>query len=144
MSTHDIKTLNSVIGTLIDSCNGYKTCCDLSDDNHSMQSEFTRRCNDRKALVVEFQNEVKKLGGNPEDDGTAAGAVHRGFTRFVSLFQDDEKAAVSALDDGEEYLAEKIEDKLEDENLSAATKALLKKAHRSAKAGERFFDQLDD
>ena len=143
MSKRDIKVLNSVTKTLIDSCKGYETCCEVSDDDYSLQQEFKRREQERRDLVAEIQMHVRKIGGDPEEDGSMAGAVHRGFTRFSSLFRDDEKAAISALDDGEEHLAEKIEDKLEDDELLPETRTLLQKAHTSAKSGETFADMLD-
>ncbi|MDB2439565.1 PA2169 family four-helix-bundle protein [Hellea sp.] len=143
MTDSNIKALNSVTKTLIDSCKGYETCADISDDSYALQAEFKRRKNERSQLVGEFQNQVRQLGGEPVDSGSVKGAVHRSFTRFSSMFQDDEAAAISALDDGEEYLAEKIEDKLEDGYCSPSTQALLVKAHQSAASGERFADMLD-
>lgn len=143
MAKKDIKVLNSVTKTLIDSCEGYQACCDVSDDDYSLQQEFTRRAQERRDLVSEFQTHVRKLGGEPEEDGSMTGAVHRGFTRFSSMFRDDEKAAISALDDGEEHLAEKIDGKLEDDELLPQTRTLLQKAYTSAKSGESFADMLD-
>jgi len=143
MTNRNIKTLNSVTKTLIDSCQGYQTCADVSDDSYSLQTEFKRRQAERQTLVSEFQEQVRQLGGTPAEEGSMVGAVHRGFTRFSSLFQNDEAAAISALDDGEEFLAEKIEDKLEDGDLDLQTASLLARAHQSAKSGERFADMLD-
>lgn len=140
----EIKILNSVTKTLIDSCEGYETCRDVADDSHALQSEFSRRLAERQTLVREFQDLVRSLGGEPADSGSAKGAVHRGFLRFTTLFQDDEKAAISALDDGEEFLAEKIEDKLEDDRLGPESRQLLMRAMQSAQDGERFADRLDD
>ena len=144
MSNHEIEVLNSLTRTLIDSRDGYETCSDLTDDSFVLKREFSRRCGERDALVKEFQSLVRAKGGQPEFNGSAAGASHRGFARFTSLFMDDEKAAISALDDGEEYLADKIEDRLEDDDLSPDTLSLLHRAMISAKDGERFADRLDD
>ena len=143
MTDSNIKTLNSVTKTLIDSCKGYETCAEISDDSYALQSEFNRRQTERKNLINAFQSEVRQLGGEPAENGSMSGAVHRGFTRFSALFRDDEAAAVSALDDGEEFLAEKIEDKLEDGLFNSSTEALLREAHKSAKSGERFADMIN-
>jgi len=139
--TH-IKVLNSVTKTLIDSCKGYETCAEIADDNYTLQNEFRRRKAERENLVSEFQRQVRVFGGEPEDFGSATGAVHRGFTRFSSTFQNDEFAAISALDDGEELLAEKVEDRLTDYDLDPVTSNLLQKAHQSARSAERFADML--
>lgn len=143
MTKQNVKVLNSVTKTLIDSCKGYETCAEMSDDSYALRSEFTRRATERRMLVGEFQQQVRTYGGDPKDDGSLSGAVHRGFTKFTGLFQDDEKAAVEALDDGEEFLAEKIEGKLDHEDLSAETRTLLQRAHSSAREGERFADLLE-
>lgn len=87
MTDTNIKVLNSVTKTLIDSCQGYKTCAEISDDNYSLQTEFRRRETERQQLVSRFQSQVRTLGGEPADSGSMTGAVHRGFTRFSSLFQ---------------------------------------------------------
>ena len=144
MSTRDIEVLNSVTRTLNDSIKGYETCCDVSDDSHFLRSQFQKRLDERRALAEEGKQLVRSLGGEPETEGSAKGAVHRGFLRFTSLFRDDEQAAISALDDGEEFLAEKIEDKLEEPGLSAATQAFLTKAMKSARDGECFADRLEE
>ena len=143
MTNHNVKVLNSVTKTLIDSCKGYQTCVDVSDDSYSLQAEFMRRKTERDALVLEFQGQVRSLGGEPETGGSMTGAVHRGFTRFSSVFRDDETAAISALDDGEEFLAEKIEDKLDFNDLAPQTTLLLQKAMDAAKSGERFADMME-
>lgn len=142
MTNHDVKVLNSVTKTLIDSCKGYEACIEISDDNYALQAEFQRRKLERDKLVEEFQNQVRVFGEVPETNGSMTGAVHRGFTRFSSFFRNDESAAISALDDGEEFLAEKIEDKLEVNDVAPQTAALLEKAITSAKSGERFADMM--
>ncbi|WP_017931147.1 PA2169 family four-helix-bundle protein [Robiginitomaculum antarcticum] len=143
MSNQNVNVLNSVTKTLIDSCKGYETCADMSDDSYALRAEFNRRATERRALVNEFQHQVRTYGGEPKDDGSLSGVVHRGFTKFTGLFKDDEKAAVEALDDGEEFLAEKIEGKLDHDDLAPETRTLLKRAHSSARAGERFADLLE-
>jgi uncharacterized protein (TIGR02284 family) len=143
MSNENINVLNSVTKTLIDSCKGYQICSEIADDSFALQAEFKRRANERQELVSQFQNLVATYGGEPKTSGRVSGAVHRGFTRFSSVFGNDEAAALEALDDGEEYLSEKIEDKLEYEGLTHQTRDLLTQAHAQAKAGERFADIME-
>lgn len=142
MNDVTIRILNSVTKALIDSSQGYQACAEVCEDNYKLQSEFARRRKERNEIISEFQNHVRELGGAPAETGSLSGAVHRGFTRFSSLFRDDEVAAISALDDGEEFLAEKIEDKLKDYIVDNSTAELLTKAHLAAKKGERFADMI--
>lgn len=142
--TNDINALNDVTKTLIDSQKGYQICCEVADDSYALQSNFQERAQRRLLLVNEFQSEVRALGGEPTDEGSIAGAAHRAWTSFTTLFSDDEKAAVEAIDDGEEHLAEKIDTHLKDETLSPRTRVLLARAHSDAREGERFADMLED
>lgn len=141
---NNIEVLQDVTAKLIDSCEGYQMCADIVEDNNVLKNEFMQRKNKREVLVNEFNTTIAALGGEVKDNGSAAGAAHRAFTKFVNVFKDDEEAAVDALDDGEEYLAEYIEKKRDEDGLSPDTIVLLNKAHASALDGERFADFLDD
>lgn len=142
--TQDIDALNSVTQTLIDSQKGYAKCCEVVDDSYALRSNFQERSQKRLNLVEQFQAEVRTLGGEPETNGSVAGKAHRAWTSFTTIFSDDEKAALEAIDDGEEFLAEKIEHVLAKEPLQPSTRALLQKAHADARDGERFADALED
>lgn len=144
MSDQTLKTLNDITATLIDSYEGYQKCLEISQEDYALRGNFMARAKERSQLINEFQAEVRQLGGNPTVQGSLAGKIHRGFTQFSSLFRDDEKAAVSAIDDGEDFLAERIENALEKKDLTITAKALLRRAHASAKAGERYADMIDD
>ena len=142
--SNDINILNDVTETLIDSRKGYQKCIEVSDDSYALRSNFLERAQRRSQLIEAFQNEVRSLGGEPKDDGSVAGTAHRAWTQFTTLFQDDEKAAVAAIDDGEDFLADKIESKLNDEALAPRTRELLQQAHADARDGERFADALEN
>ncbi|MGJ8558806.1 MAG: PA2169 family four-helix-bundle protein [Litorimonas sp.] len=141
--TKDIDVLNTVTKTLIDSRKGYETCYKAVEDSYALKSNFQERAQRRRLLVEEFQAAVSALGGEPTDTGSVIGKVHRAWTSFTTVFADDEKAAAEALDDGEEFLAEKIENRLEETGLLPSTRELLKKAHADARDGERFADALE-
>ncbi|TDR20705.1 PA2169 family four-helix-bundle protein [Marinicella litoralis] len=139
----NIEILNDVTAKLIDSCKGYQMCAEVSEDNLLLKNQFLQRHNDRKIIVNEFQNKIKSLGGEVEDTGTMGGSLHRGFTKFISVFKDDSAAAIDALDTGEEHLANYIADKIKEEEISTDAALLLNRAHASAVSGERFADLLD-
>jgi uncharacterized protein (TIGR02284 family) len=141
--TKDIDVLNSVAKTLIDSRKGYETCYKAVKDSYALKSNFQERAQRRLLLVEEFQSAVKTLGGEPTTTGSVVGKAHRAWTSFTTIFADDEKAAAEALDDGEEFLANKIEGRLDDAGLLPSTRELLKKAYADACDGERFADALD-
>lgn len=144
MSNVNIDTLNDVTKMLIDSQKGYEKAADVTEDDFSFRAEFQRRAADRRELVQEFQNRVNSLGGEAETDGGVLGSLHRAMTEFSSMFRDDTKAALEAIDDGEEQLAEHIERNLDNDGLDTDTRSLLQKAHQAAEAGECFADRLTD
>ena len=92
--------------------------------------------------MTAFQARVRELGGDPETEGGTAGTLHRGWADFTSLFMSDEKAALEAVADGEDYLGDRIDSKLEKADLDPETVELLKRAKNSARQGENFADAL--
>ncbi len=138
----DIDALNDVTKVLIDSQKGYEKCAELADESFGLRSQFQQRANDRATLVSRFQAQVRTYGGEPQTEGGALGALHRGFTQFASVFKDDRKAALEAIDDGEEHLAKAIEDRLETPQLQSPSRTLLDEAYTSARSGEAFADSL--
>lgn len=142
--TNDIDVLNTVTKTLIDSRKGYETCCKVVDDSYALKTNFQERAQRRLLLIEAFQAEVTSLGGEPVTSGSVTGKAHRAWTSFTSIFADDEKAVAEALDDGEEFLADKIQKNMDLPNLKPTTRELLLNAQVDARDGERFADMLED
>jgi len=142
MKDYDIAVLNDVMTTLMDSRNGYKTCSNLVGNAHPLNRFFLRRIKERESLVVEMQTAVESYGSVPEGSSSFGGTIHRVVTHFSSVFRGEEKAALAALQNGEDFLAEKIAERLEDEKIGAEARTLLKKALASARDGERLAVQL--
>jgi uncharacterized protein (TIGR02284 family) len=143
MTNHNIDILNDVTQAMIDSCKGYELASDQVVGEVALEPVFRTRFEQRNQLVTEFQAKVRSLGGEPQTEGGISGSIHRGFTKFSSLFRDNVDAALDAIDDGEDFLVEEIERKLEYTELSPDTRQMLMKAHASAKAGERFADRME-
>ena len=139
-----IEELNDVTQLMIDSFKGYKEAIDQADDSFALKQEFKDRAERRSVYIAEVQDYVRSLGGEPAVDGTARGAVHRGWVKFSNLFRDDEEGAVSSVENGEAYLAECIEDCLEDDEVDATAKAILRKAHADVAAGRNFASAAED
>ena len=139
-----VEELNDLTKLMIDSFRGYKEAIDQADDSFALKNEFKERAERRSVYIAEIQDYVRSLGGTPEVEGTARGAVHRGWVKFSNLFRDDEEGAVSSVQNGEAYLAECIEDVLEDDDVSADAKSLLQKAHADVAAGRNFAGNMED
>lgn len=73
-----IDTLNDLIETCKDGEYGFRSCAEhiQSPDIRSMMIERAADC---QTAANELQSYVSQYGGEPEDGGTASGAVHRGW-----------------------------------------------------------------
>lgn len=137
MSTtdHDIRTLNSLIATTLDSVDGYTEAAKDSDSGR-FASLFTSRATERRQVVSNLQQQVRSLGGNPEDDGTLLAGAHRVFLNLkATLSGKDDKAIVAEVERGEDHIKSKFKDALGDTDLSAATRTVIEQAFTSVRAG---------
>ena len=134
-ATADTTTLNTLIGTLIDSIQGYqKAAADTS--NARFAEMFNARAQERQQVLTRLQGAVARMGGNPEDDGTTAGAMHRGWMNLKEavLGQDDE-TIVKTVEEGEDYLKNKFAAALDHVDLPAEARMAVEEAWTSVKAG---------
>lgn len=138
----DTATLNTLIATLIDSVNGYQKAA-ADTDNTRFAEIFNARAQERQAAVTKLQAAVASLGGNPEDDGTTAGAIHRGWINLKeAVVGRDDEAIVNSVESGEDYLKEKFEAALKHKDLPVQARAAVEEAWTSVKAGHDQMSQL--
>jgi uncharacterized protein (TIGR02284 family) len=140
-NSHDISTLNSLIATTIDSVDGYTEAAKDSD-NSRFSAMFTSRAGERRQVATKLQQEVSRLGGNPEDDGTVLAGAHRVFLNLkAAVTGKDDKAIVNEVEAGEDHIKAKFEDALEDAELSPQVKAVVRECYGSVKEGH---DEMRD
>ena len=138
---HDISTLNSLIGTTLDSVDGYTEAAKDAENSRYGQL-FTARATERRAVVSDLQAEVSRLGGTPEDDGTVLAGAHRVFLNLkASVTGQDDAAIVNEVERGEDHIKAKFESALEDQELSAGTRSAIQAAYGSVRAGH---DEMRD
>ena len=140
--TGDISTLNTLITTLIDSVEGYETSAgDIRDP--ALARRFTARAQERRRAVSELQERVRNLGGDPADDGSFGGGAHRAFVNLKqAVTGSDDKAVVSEVERGEDYLKGKFESALKDEGLSGEARQAVQSAWESVRSGHDEMSQL--
>ncbi|MCE9649610.1 MAG: PA2169 family four-helix-bundle protein [Parvibaculum sp.] len=131
---HDIKVLNSLIATALDSAHGYQDA-GKEAKNASFKALFERRGMERKQLTAELQGEVRKLGGEPEDEGTALASAHRVFLNLKNSLTGDDQSVINEVERGEDHIKAKFEEALKDSTLSAPVKQTLTTCYASVKAG---------
>ncbi|QNA84933.1 PA2169 family four-helix-bundle protein [Sphingomonas sp. So64.6b] len=140
-TSHDIRTLNSLIATTLDSVDGYTEAA--KDAENSRYAEmFTARAGERRQVVTALQGEVSRLGGNPEDDGTILAGAHRMFLNLkAAVTGNDDKAIVNEVERGEDHIKAKFEDARADTDLSPETRSAIETAYGSVRQGH---DEMRD
>ena len=137
-----ISTLNSLISTTIDSVNGYEDSAE-NIDNERFREIFQQRANERQEIVEQLRGEVRRLGGNPEDDGSFLGKTHQRFEDLkAAITGRDEKSIVNEVERGEDYLKEKWQAALQSGDLNGEAHDLIERCYQSIKAGHDQMSQL--
>lgn len=138
----DTTALNTLIGTLIDSIDGYQKAA--ADTQNSRYAEmFNARARERQEVLTKLQAVVARLGGNPEDDGTTAGAVHRGWINLKeAVVGQDDEAIVNSVESGEDYLKDKFQTVMNNKDLPPEARTAVEQAWQSVKAGHDEMSQL--
>jgi len=137
-----ISTLNTLIATTIDSVNGYEDSAE-NIDNERFREMFRQRASERQEVVQQLREEVRRLGGNPEDDGSFLGKAHQRFEDLkAAITGRDEKAIINEVERGEDYLKEKWQAALQSGNLHGETHDLVERLYQSVKSGHDQMSQL--
>ncbi|WP_340266016.1 ferritin-like domain-containing protein [Sphingobium mellinum] len=137
-----ISLLNSLTKTTLDSMKGFKDAADDAESTRysSMFADFAR---ERSAVATALQAEVRRLGGQPEDDSSFLAAAHRTFMDLKQAFTGkDDKAIIEEVERGEDYIKGKFEEALRDTDLDPASRAVVERAYQSVKAGHDRASQL--
>lgn len=128
-----IATLNSLIETCKDGEAGFRNAAD-NVRSRDLKQMFTTIAAERAQFAAELRREVERLGGEPEREGSVAGALHRGWMNL--------KAAVSGRDDASIVAAAESG---EDTAKAAYEAALRKPLPESVRAVvERQFSRVRD
>ena len=137
-----ISTLNTLIATTIDSITGYENSA-KDVDNERFREIFRQRADDRQRVVEELRSEVRRLGGNPEDDGSFMGKTHQRFEDLkAAITGGDDKAIINEVERGEDYLKDKFETALDSDALTGESRAVVERCYQSVRAGHDQMSQL--
>jgi uncharacterized protein (TIGR02284 family) len=138
---HDVKVLNSLVETTLDSAEGY---AEAAKDAKSAQlvSLFQGRAGERRHAASTLQQCVRSLGGTPEDDGTVLASAHRMFVNLrSSITSADNAAVVDEVERGEDHIKHKFEEAMNDSELSPPAMSAIADVYTSVRSGH---DQMRD
>jgi uncharacterized protein (TIGR02284 family) len=130
----DISILNSLIKTTLDSVLGFEDAAEGARED--LATVFTRFAQERRQVVATLQDEVRRLGGEPEDDSSFLAAAHRAFMNLKEMVvARDDKAIVEEVERGEDYIKDKYETALHDQAVSPEMRATIQQAYASIREG---------
>ncbi len=137
-----ISTLNTLIATTIDSVTGYEDSA-KNIESEQFRTIFRQRADERQQVVEDLRNEVRRLGGDPDDSGSFLGKAHQRFEDLkAAVTGRDEKAIINEVERGEDYLKEKFETALNDGSLSGESRQVVERAYQSVRQGHDQISQL--
>ena len=134
MASNDevISTLNNLIETCRDGQNGFQAAADGVKDSE-LKSLFYSYSQQRAKFVGELQDEVRRMGGDPETAGSVAASLHRGWMDIKSAVTGgDDGAIISECERGEDAAVSTYRDAL-DKDLPASVRSIVERQFASVK-----------
>ncbi|HWE04335.1 MAG TPA: PA2169 family four-helix-bundle protein [Tepidisphaeraceae bacterium] len=108
MTSDTVSSLNELIETLQDGKQGFETAAAEVNDA-AVKSEFEQFAQQRSRFAGELEAEVKQLGGDPDQNGSATGAVHRGWMSIKGALGAGEKSILAEAERGEDATVKSFE-----------------------------------
>lgn len=134
-------TMKSLVETTFDSVEGYRKAAETAK-SPQLKAVLTQQAQKRQSTLDALNQELVRVGGDRVTSGTTAGGLHRLWADITSLFEKGDEAAAERAEEGEDYLVKKFEAALEERDLDPASRAVIEKASREVREGERLTDQL--
>ena len=138
-----ISTLNGLIETCKDGEEGFREAA-AGVKNSEFKSLFADFSLQRSQFAGVLQELVRSLGGDPESEGSIAGAIHRGWIDLkTALTSNDEKAVLNECERGEDSAKNAYAEALE-QALPANIRDILEQQSQSILAAHNRIKQLRD
>ncbi|GMM92242.1 PA2169 family four-helix-bundle protein [Qipengyuania sp. MTN3-11] len=138
MASTTIKTLTD---TTFDSVEGYRKAIDKADSPQLKQA-LQHRLQAREKTLQALNAEIQHQGGELVTKGTTAGQLHRIWTDITELFENGDEAAAERVEEGEDYLKEKFESALEENDMDPQQRTIIQQCYAEISEGERFGDMI--
>lgn len=141
--TTTASNLESLIRITIDSAEGYERAAETAK-SEQLKQVLREQSKKRRDTVAELNEELVRIGGNAQERGSAAGAVHHVWTRISDAFSDGDEAATERVEEGEDYIESKFREALDHNDWDPRTREILQRAHSQIAEGERLTDRLEE
>lgn len=131
-----VPALNTLIETCKDSERGFQAAASALR-NPDVKKLFQTYAQQRARFVVELQDEVRQLGGDPEDHGTLTGVLHRGLLSLKAVVTGRDEATILAECERGEVAARQAYRKVLRRKLPESLRALLEHHYAGIKEAYR-------
>lgn len=132
--SHDIKTLNGLLATVVDSIDGFEQAS-RSVETSRFKSIFDDVARDRRGLTGDFETQIRQAGGTPDDEGTMLASAHRVLMRLRDAVSKGDVAVVDEAERGEDHIKAKFQEAADDAELSQPVRQFVNEAAVRVKAG---------
>jgi uncharacterized protein (TIGR02284 family) len=121
-----VEILNAMIAVSLDGAGTLAKGADIIKDPR-IKSLLADLASEREGSVTRLKDEVRGLGGTPEDRGTVVGSAHRLYTEVkLALAPDDRRAVIDEIKRSEERVREKFQELLhQDKALPPAIREIV-------------------
>ena len=131
---HDIRVLNGLIETTLDSADGFGEAA-RDADHTGHRALFEQRSFERRRLADALNQDVMAMGGRGPGEGSILHKAQRAFTDIKHALITDEAAAVGAAEANEDRLKARFEKALDDSDISATTRETIRRAYLEVAQG---------
>lgn len=124
-----ISVLNNLIETCEDGVKGFRAAAEAIESPRAKEV-FNTRLEYIERAESDLKATVRRLGGDPEERGSATGALHRGWMNLkTAVTGKDDDAIIAECERGEDAAVERYEDALNNE-LPPDIRLLVDKQYR--------------
>ena len=143
MSNHSV--IKDLVQTLEDGRKGFGDAADsLADDgNTQLADQFRGYAQQRAKFADELRTAATEAGESIDEDGSIAGALHRGWISMKdALTGDSAEAVVKAAESGEEHAVKEYDKALEDDDLDASVRTLVERQRDEIRTAHQRVQEL--
>ena len=138
-----IDTLNKLIETCKDGEYGFRTSAEHVK-SEQLRTVFLERAESCRKGATELQELVVRCGGQPKDDSSASGTLHRGWVNLKGkLTGDSDQAALDECERGEDAALARYRDAIK-EDLPDDVAAVVQRQYEGVKRNHDLVRQLRD
>jgi len=141
---HIISILNELIEASLDGEQGFGICA-KHVASPELRSVFTQRALDCQRAVAELRPHVLEYGGKPEQNGSASGALHRGWVAIRgSLVGFSDEALLEECERGEDHAVARYRKALAQTDLPLPLRTVIERQFVGAKQNHDQIKRLRD